>query len=52
MVFVSGNQQMLEKAIKTMIQDKVLIEKMKLESKKIISGYNFLSIAEAIEAQV
>ncbi len=51
-VFQAGNQPMLESAIKKMIEDKSLIGKMKIESKRIIADYNFTVIAEAIEAQL
>ena len=51
-VYQASNQSMLESAIKKMIDDKSLIDKMKKESKKIIAGYNFAAIAEAIETQV
>jgi len=51
-VFQAGNQPMLESAIKKLIEDKSLIQKMKMGSKKMISDYNFTAIAEAIEVQV
>jgi glycosyltransferase involved in cell wall biosynthesis len=51
-VFQAGNQSMLELAIKKLIEDKKIVEKMKIESKKIIADYNFKAIAEAIEVQV
>jgi glycosyltransferase involved in cell wall biosynthesis len=51
-VFQAGNQSLLELAIKKLIDDKSLIEKMKIESKKMIADYNFKAIAEAIEVQV
>jgi len=43
---------MLELAIKKLIEDKKIVEKMKIESKSMIADYNFKAIAEAIEVQV
>jgi glycosyltransferase involved in cell wall biosynthesis len=51
-VFQAGNQSMLELAIKKLIEDKKIVEKMKIESKSMIADYNFKAIAEAIEVQV